>query len=113
MIERLGVTMSPRRPLDFPSGSMFWCRPAALRPLLDLGLTSADFPDEQGQTDGTAGHAVERLFLASVEKAGFEWLKVAIPDHFEQRDTIVAIGQTSDISTFLARHRFRVTGEAG
>lgn len=113
MIERLGVKMTPRMPLDFPSGSMFWCRPAALGPLLDLGLRACDFPDEEAQTDGTLGHAVERLFLASVEKAGYHWLKIAIPDHFTQRATIMSIEGPHAVPDFLRRYGFRVTGEAG
>lgn len=111
LIARMDVDMTPRRPLDFPSGSMFWCRPAALHPLLELGLSPQDFPEEKAQTDGTVGHAVERLFLASVEKAGYDWLKIALPEHFEQLATIVAIDGAHAVPDFLQRHGFRVTGE--
>jgi len=46
---------------DFPAGSMFWARTDAIRPLLDAGLEWHDFPPEQGQTDGTLAHCIERM----------------------------------------------------
>jgi lipopolysaccharide biosynthesis protein len=57
----MGFDLSRVTSLDFPSGSMFWARPDALRPILDLGLTLDEFPEEAGQVDGTVAHAIERL----------------------------------------------------
>lgn len=57
--------------LDYPVGSMFWARTQALKPLFDLALTSADFPSEQGQTDNTLHHAIERCLVFSAHAAGF------------------------------------------
>lgn len=45
-----------------PYGSMFFARPAALRPLLDADFDWADFPTEGEYGDGSLAHVVERLF---------------------------------------------------
>ena len=45
----------------FPTGTMFWCKPALLKPLLDWNLTWQDFDEEGGQIDGTIAHSIERL----------------------------------------------------
>jgi hypothetical protein len=74
---RMGLDLARDQPLDFPSGSMFWARSAALRPLLEAGLTVEDFPEEAGQVDGTLAHAVERLYFRICEHAGHTWLQVA------------------------------------
>lgn len=75
-LNRLGVEVDNRNLIEFPAGSMFWFKPKALAPLLDSGLTFADFPEERGQIDGTIAHAIERAFLFIVETAGFNWVKV-------------------------------------
>jgi hypothetical protein len=77
---RMGVALDPDGPLDFPTGSMFWARTAALGPLLDLRLATDDFDVEAGQADGTLAHAVERLYFHACEKAGYRWIKIARPE---------------------------------
>ncbi|WJI16287.1 polysaccharide biosynthesis protein [Pseudoxanthomonas winnipegensis] len=67
----MGISIEPQRYFDFPAGSMFWARVDALRPLLDLELALSDFPEEQGQTDGTTQHAIERLLVLTARSAGF------------------------------------------
>jgi lipopolysaccharide biosynthesis protein len=79
---RMGIALTPDRPLDFPSGSMFWARSAALRPLLDLGLSYNDFSDKLGQVDGTLARAIERLYYFACEQAGFNWVKISCPELF-------------------------------
>lgn len=54
---------------EFPAGSMFWFRPAALSPLLKLD--DSDFPPEEGLADGTIAHAVERMFCLIAIQKGF------------------------------------------
>ena len=77
LAEKMGINISEYEPIDFPSGSMFWARTAALKPLLDLNLTTDDFPEEIGQVDETLGHAIERLFYLTCEHAGYRWLKIS------------------------------------
>ncbi|MEF3168907.1 MAG: glycosyltransferase [Deltaproteobacteria bacterium] len=71
LAQRMGIAPDPLRHGYF-AGSMFWCRPQALDPLLALNLSEADFEAEKGQTEGTLAHVVERLFALSAEKAGFQ-----------------------------------------
>lgn len=67
---RLGLR-APQGYFDFPVGSMFWARGDVLRPLFDAGLKLEDFPPEQGQTDGTLAHVVERLLGLLPSRQGF------------------------------------------
>lgn len=46
--------------IEFPVGSMFWAQTAALKPLLEQAFTPESFEIEQGQTDNTLAHALER-----------------------------------------------------
>ena len=78
LARRMGIGLTPAHSIDFPAGSMFWARPAALGPILDLGLRVEDFPDEPVQDDGTLAHAIERLFLFACEAAGYRWVKCAL-----------------------------------
>lgn len=77
LARRMGFDISRKAPIDFPSGSMFWARSAALLPLLNCSLSLQDFPKERGQKDGTTAHSIERLYFLICEKAGFSWIKVA------------------------------------
>jgi O-antigen biosynthesis protein len=112
LAERMGMSLRADAALDFPTGSMFWARGAALKPLLDLGLSFDDFPVETGQTDGTLAHAIERLFLHSCERAGYGWLKIANPALYFRTDTIVQIRSAEDLDRYVARHCFTLTGPA-
>ena len=57
---------------NYPAGSFFWARTDALRPLLEHGYTYEDFPREQGQTDGTLAHALERIVPFISRKQGYD-----------------------------------------
>jgi lipopolysaccharide biosynthesis protein len=109
LARRIGIRLSPAHVLDFPSGSMFWARPAALRPLLDLHWRSEDFPKESGQRDGTPAHAIERLFLFACEAAGYRWAKVCDPDEAGPSERVVRIDDPAVLDRFRRRHGFRLT----
>lgn len=56
----------------FPAGSMFWIRGAVLRKMQTLNLDLNDFDIENGQTDGTLAHAIERMFPVFTAAEGFQ-----------------------------------------
>jgi hypothetical protein len=97
LLQALGVAIKPDVYLECPSGSMFWCRTQALAPLLSLHLKFDDFPEEQGQVDGTLAHAVERAFLYSIEGAGYKWAKVVLRDAYPLPSTILPVQSIDDI----------------
>lgn len=105
---RMDFPLPQDAPLDFPSGSMFWARSAALRPLLDLHLSFDDFPIEAGQTDGTLAHAIERLYFLVCEQAGFDWLKISARGELHEQRGVTAISSPQDLDRFLTRHRLRL-----
>ena len=112
LARRMGIELSPTRALDFPSGSMFWARPAALKPLLDLNLSFDDFPAEGAQLDHTPAHAIERLYFLACEQSGHAWLKVAQPALYAGTDTIVTVRSPAELDRFLGEHAVLLSGPA-
>jgi len=76
---RIGVPLPLDDFFDFPLGNMFWARPQALRPLLDLDLGWNDYPAEPVPYDGTILHAIERITPFAVRRAGFTVAGVRVP----------------------------------
>lgn len=105
---RMGFFLRFEAPLDFPSGSMFWARTAALRPLLDLHLKADDFPEEVGQTDGTLAHAIERLLFLVCEQAGFGWMKVTAKGQLHDASGVVSVSSAEELRRFLAQNQIRL-----
>jgi len=66
-------------------------------------LTFADFPEEQGQIDGTLAHAIERAFLYSIEGAGYKWAKVALRGAYPLPMTILPVHGAADIESGMSR----------
>lgn len=106
---RLGFEIEQDRILEFPAGSMFWLRAAALKPLLDLDLGFDDFPEEKGQVDGTIAHAIERLMLYSCEGAGFTWAKIADPALLRTPSTKVEIADERALDSALRTRAVLIT----
>lgn len=97
LAKRMGVEIDKNMVLEFPSGSMFWGRSAAFRPLLDLDVDFDDFPEEGGHVDGTLAHAIERVLLIVAESGGFEWLKVARRDLYPMQNTLLPVDSVEDL----------------
>ncbi len=110
---RMGLVLAGAEPLDFPAGSMFWARPAALRPLLDLGLGFDDFPDEAKQTDGTLAHAIERLYFFICERAGFDWMKIAPAGLLNDQRGVTEVLNPLALRRFVARVKVRLGDHPG
>jgi len=91
---QLGITLSLNGKIDFPSGSMFWGRSAAIKPLLEMPLSLEDFPSENAQLDATLAHIIERLYFFVCEQAGYRWVKIVYPSLFrsilvESKDSLI------------------------
>ncbi len=79
LARRLGITRALPTHFDFPNGTMFWARPAALQPLFSLGLRWEDYPMEPLPYDGTILHALERLLPFVAAAAGFKYATTFVP----------------------------------
>ncbi|MBV8752193.1 MAG: glycosyltransferase [Hyphomicrobiales bacterium] len=81
--QRLAARMGMKEPLppffDFPIGTMFWARTAALTPLLELKLGWEDYPSEPVPYDGTVLHAIERLLPFVAQHAGYRFATTHFP----------------------------------
>jgi glycosyltransferase involved in cell wall biosynthesis len=79
LARRMGMNIQFPDAFEFPVGSMFWCRPAALRPLFELGLSWDNYPPEPLPIDGTMLHAIERLLPFVAESQGYRFAATHIP----------------------------------
>jgi len=68
--------------VEFPAGSMFWANTAALKPLLAKPFTLEEFEPEQGQTDRTIMHAIERLLTHTALTQGYPIALLQSPSVF-------------------------------
>ena len=65
LAERLGLNEQVVKKQSFIAGTMFFGKIEAIKPLLKLHLTPADFEEEADQVNTTMAHAVERAFALS------------------------------------------------
>jgi lipopolysaccharide biosynthesis protein len=52
---------------------MFWVKPEAIRPLIELKLQHQDYPKEPVPDDGTILHAIERIIPTIVQHQGYKY----------------------------------------
>jgi Rhamnan synthesis protein F len=76
---RMGMTEPLPPYFDFPTGTMFWARTAALKPLFALGLGWEDYPREPAPNDGTILNAIERLLPFVARHAGYRFATTHVP----------------------------------
>ena len=80
LLEGMGLPVpEEQRFFNFPVGSMFWARTAALKPLFELGLGWEDYPEEPIPQDGTILHAMERLLGVIPGLGGYRTLVTHVP----------------------------------
>lgn len=113
LANRLGFSIDKSTPLDFPSGSMFWARTAALKNLVEINLSFEDFPAEVNQTDATLAHSIERLFFYACEHAGFHWMKIARQELYEKTPAMIAIASATDLKAFAKHYVFHLLDPKG
>ena len=76
LLGRYNVPLAAGTPIDFPSGSMFWCRSQALTPWLRFGFSWDSFEESRHEArDASLAHALERSFLFGCELEGLTWAR--------------------------------------
>jgi lipopolysaccharide biosynthesis protein len=65
--------------INFPTGTMFWARTEALRPLFDLNLHWEEYPQEPLSYDGSILHAIERMLPLIAESMEYGTAVTNIP----------------------------------
>lgn len=103
LLNQAGIGLTKENLLEFPSGSMFWGRSAAISKIIDLNLSFDDFEEEAGKIDGTLAHAMERSYLFFIEAAGYKWAKVSIGGKYPLPETQLPVETDVDIVWGLKR----------
>jgi len=88
----------------FPTGTMFWCKPALLKPILDWNLNWQDFDQEGGQIDGTIAHSIERLIGLSTTEIHRQKLQTTYCGYHLSKQHL------TDKSVIEGRNKLRIDG---
>ena len=102
----LGLDCSDVKDFDFPAGSMFWARTAALRPLLAHKYSYSEF-DSVITRDGSLAHAIERLFGVVPKLLGYNIADIRIfpPSPVEPPKAYVPIPDSALLDRIQAYQR--------
>ena len=76
LMERLSLDYNLPDDIVFPVGNMFWARVKAVQNLFTTKISMEDFPEEQGQTNATLAHQIERIWVFVAQKNQFTYSKV-------------------------------------
>jgi lipopolysaccharide biosynthesis protein len=97
LVAQMGLKVIDTESDTFVSGSMFWARLSAFRPLLDAHLQPSFFDNEAGQIDGTLAHAIERVFTHSCKGVGLRVISTAeIGDSHSQAGSVYPYAHRAD-----------------
>ena len=88
----------------FPTGTMFWCKPELLKPILDWNLNWQDFDEEGGQIDGTIAHSIERLIGLSTTEIYKQKLQTTYCGYFLSKQHL------TDKSVIEGRNKLKIDG---
>ena len=106
LASRMSIKIREDGRIDFPSGSMFWARSSALKSLLELDISTEDFPPEGGQLDGTLAHIIERLFFFSCERAGYQWYNIIASSLVSGKERVEYASSKERLLAFLEKYRY-------
>lgn len=79
LCQAMQITAPSQGYIEFPTGSMFWAKTVALKPLLEHPFAQEDFDLEHGQTDGTLMHAIERSLTHISLSQGYQVALIGNP----------------------------------
>ncbi|MDR2601956.1 MAG: rhamnan synthesis F family protein [Spirochaetaceae bacterium] len=93
---RKEIDFSDLKKIIFPMGTMFWYRPAALKPLFDWDFPAEDVPPEP-LAEETILHGIERLILYVAWEAGYDY-RIATPAEDQKMGGWIAKSRNYELS---------------